>query len=322
MNSSMLRRLFKTISAGDLEAVQKIAWAVVEEESKKGHTQVSKELAEILSKNREPLKSPVVPLSRLPKSTRTQIPLATTIPFEELRYQMILPAAVEEEFTRIEREYAAKERLALHGLTPSRKILLYGSPGCGKSMGAERLSWNTGLPLIKVRFDAIVSSYLGETAINLRSIFDTIHQTPCLFFIDEADSLARTRLAAQEVGEVKRVVNTFLQLLDEYRAPGLLVAATNLDADLDPAVWRRFDAVIEVPRPGRPEIRRIIEQSLGAISHQFNHWEGIADGFNGMSAAQVVTCAQRAAKRLVLDGGSMLTENDLMNEVDKVRRDK
>lgn len=322
MNGSLLRRLFKTISAGDVASIQKIAWAVVEEESKKGHTQLSKELAEILDNRKESPKSSVLPLSRLPKSTRTQIPLATTIPFEELRYHMVLPDPVDEEFTRIEREYAARERLALHGLTPSRKILLYGPPGCGKSMGAERLSWNTGLPLIKVRFDAIVSSYLGETAVNLRSIFDTIHQTPCLFFIDEADSLARTRLAVQEVGEVKRIVNTFLQLLDEYKAPGLLVAATNLDSDLDAAVWRRFDAVIEVPRPGNSEIQGIIDQSLGAIPHKFENWEVITKRFSGLSAAQIVTCSQRAAKRLILDGGKLLTENELLNEMEKVRRDK
>ena len=245
-----------------------------------------------------------------------------SIPFEELRYHMVLPAPVEEEFARIEREYAARERLALHGLTPSRTVLLYGPPGCGKSMGAERLSWNTGLPLIKVRFDAIVSSYLGETAINLRSIFDTIHQSPCLFFIDEADSLARTRLAVQEVGEVKRIVNTFLQLLDEYKAPGLLVAATNLDSDLDSAVWRRFDTVIEVPRPGNSEIRGIIEQSLGAIPHQFTNWEAIIKGFHGQFAAQVVTCSQRAAKRLILDGGKFLTDNDLLDEIEKIRRER
>lgn len=322
MNSSLLKRLFKTISNGDMDSIQKIAWAVVEDESKKGHTQVSKELAEILGNSTESSKSSVLPLSRLPKSARTQIPLANTIPFEELRYHMVLPAPVEEEFTRIEREYAARERLALHGLTPARKILLYGPPGCGKSMGAERLAWNAGLQLIKVRFDAIVSSYLGETAINLRSIFDAIHQTPCLFFIDEADSLARTRTAVQEVGEVKRIVNTFLQLLDEYKAPGLLVAATNLDSDLDPAVWRRFDAVIEVPRPGRFEIKGIIEQSLGAIPYRFANWETITERCNGLSAAQVVTCSQRAAKRMILDGGKSLTENDLLNEIDKIRRDK
>ena len=146
---------------------------------------------------------------------------------------MVLSEAVEIRFRRIEREYAARDRLAHHGLRYRQKILLYGSPGCGKTMGAERIAWNTGLTLVKVRFDAMVSSYLGETATNLREVFETAAATPCLLFIDECDSLAKSREDSQEVGEIKRVVNTFLQLLDEYEVSnGLLVAATNLTNDV------------------------------------------------------------------------------------------
>ena len=175
---------------------------------------------------------------------------------------MILSDAVETRFRRIEREYAARDRLAHHGLRYRQKILLYGSPGCGKTMGAERIAWNTGLTFVKVRFDAMVSSYLGETATNLREVFETATVNPCLLFIDECDAIAKSREDSQEVGEIKRVVNTFLQLLDEYEVSnGLLVAATNLTKFLDEAVWRRFDDTIKVPKPTEREIMVILKQT-------------------------------------------------------------
>lgn len=140
-------------------------------------------------------------LSELPTSKRFNTPLVTVIPREKLRYHMILPENVEKRFQRIEREYAARDRLAHHGLRYRQKILLYGSPGCGKTLGAERLAWNTGLPLLKVRFDAMVSSFLGETASNLRIVFEEAAKNPCLLFLDECDSIAKSRADEREVGE-------------------------------------------------------------------------------------------------------------------------
>lgn len=332
MKGELLKRLFRAIASEDKTAIQSMLSVVVEEERKKGHTLLAEQLENITHKSSR--KSPRTPpeisalspdtsgdvissapssgtlsktsdahsLTLLSSKQRFNHPFIVTIPRERLRHHMILSDVVEDRFRRIEREYVARDRLAHHGLRYRQKILLYGTPGCGKTMGAERLAWNTGLSLVKVRFDAMVSSFLGETATNLREVFETASQTPCLLFIDECDAIAKSREDVQEVGEIKRVVNTFLQLLDEYEASnGLLVAATNLTKFLDEAVWRRFDDVIEVPKPTSVEIEAILKQTLSSVEVGVINWEIIVQKLDKLSAAQIVRVAQDAAKRAILD---------------------
>ena len=219
---------------------------------------------------------------------------------------------MEQRFQRIEREYAARDRLAHYGLRYRQRVLLYGPPGCGKTMGAERLAWNTGMPLLKVRFDTMVSSFLGETASNLRAVFEAATQTPCLLFIDECDAIAKSHDNSQEVGEIKRVVNTFLQLLDEYEVSnGLLVAATNLDKSLDSAIWRRFDDVIEVPKPTDREIKAILVQTLSSVAVSPIDWVALIQQMKGFSAAETVRVAQDAAKRAILEREELVVQQHL-----------
>jgi len=258
-------------------------------------------------------------LSLLSSKHRFNHPFTVIIPRDRLRHHMILSDAIENRFRRIEKEYAARDRLAHHGLRHRQKILLYGAPGCGKTMGAERLAWNTGLTLVKVRFDAMVSSYLGETATNLREVFEATAQTPCLLFIDECDALAKSREDIQEIGEIKRVVNTFLQLLDEYEANnGLLVAATNLTRFLDEAVWRRFDDTIEVPKPTPAEIEGILKQTLSSVETGKIDWQSIVSRMIDSSAAQVVRVAQDAAKRAILDREELVVQKHLEQSMQEI----
>jgi len=235
MKGDLLKRLFRAIASEDKTAIQSMLSVVVEEERKKGHTLLAEQLQNITHKSNP--QSPRIPpeisalspnisreaissaassgvfsktpdthsLTLLSSKQRFNHPFIVTIPRERLRHHMILSDVVEDRFRRIEKEYVARDRLAHHGLRYRQKILLYGTPGCGKTMGAERLAWNTGLTLVKVRFDAMVSSFLGETATNLREVFETASQTPCLLFIDECDAIAKSREDIQEVGEIKRV---------------------------------------------------------------------------------------------------------------------
>lgn len=349
MKGDLLKRLFRAIASEDKTAIQSMLSVVVEEERKKGHTLLAEQLQNITHKSSSqfpdlpPGMSALSPdisrdsissspssgtlsktpdthsLTLLSSKQRFNHPFIVTVPRERLRHHMILSDLVEERFRRIEREYVARDRLAHHGLRYRQKILLYGTPGCGKTMGAERLAWNTGLTLVKVRFDTMVSSFLGETATNLREVFETASQTPCLLFIDECDAIAKSREDVQEVGEIKRVVNTFLQLLDEYEASnGLLVAATNLTKFLDEAVWRRFDDVIEVPKPTEAEIEAILKQTLSSVEIGIIDWKTIVLKLDKLSAAQIVRVAQDAAKRAILDREELVIQDHLEASIQDV----
>ena len=245
---------------------------------------------------------------------------------------MILPNEVEERLLSIKQEYVARERLKNFNLVPKRKILLYGPPGCGKTLSAERIAWNLGLPLLKVRFDSLLSSYFGESASNLRMVFDYCKSEPVVLLLDECDFIAKSRITTQDVGEVPRIVNMLLTLLDEYDAPGLVLATTNLKVSLDEALFRRFDDVIEMPMPGKSERMRLLEMTLSAIpvspdvvrntldiSSRVSSvrllavmetlsfppdvdMDEISNKLDGYSAANIVLIAQRAAKIGVLAG--------------------
>jgi SpoVK/Ycf46/Vps4 family AAA+-type ATPase len=339
VKAELLKRVFRAIATDDEVAVGKLLATIVQEERKKGHGLLADQLESITKsktssstqssgyQKSSPLTNAKTStdqfhsLTEFPSSKRSELPLVTAIPREHLRHHIILPPAVEERFQRIEREYVARDRLAHHGFGYKQKILLYGLPGCGKTMSAERLAWNTGLPLLKVRFDTMVSSYLGETASNLREIFEVATKNPCLLFLDECDSLAKSREDTNEVGEMKRVVNTFLQILDEYdSSSGLLVAATNLDKSLDMAVWRRFDDAIEVPKPTEIELEALLKQTLITMAKGTIDWQSIIKKMAGFSAAQAVRVAQDAAKRAILDREELVIPEHLEAAIQEISR--
>lgn len=324
MKADLTKRLFKAIAVGSDKDMDRLCRKVIEEENDKGHVVLANQLEAILKGKKllpahEPKTDSERVLQSLPMSRRYQDPLVVRMDRSLLRHFMVLPEPVEMRFSRIEQEYAARERLAAFGLRHKKKILLYGHPGCGKTLGAERLAWATGLPLVKVRFDALISSYLGESGINLRAVFESAKERPCVLFLDECDFIAKSRNNQNDVGEIPRLVNTLLQLLEDYDAPGLLVAATNLDKQLDKALFRRFDDVFEVLPPGESEIERLVKSTLAAIPVAKNvRWKPLVESLIGMSAADVVKVAQDAAKRTVLSGRELVGHEDLMFAVTEV----
>jgi SpoVK/Ycf46/Vps4 family AAA+-type ATPase len=260
-------------------------------------------------------------LKELPLSRRHGESLATLLPTDALEHHMVLPAAIEGRFARVESEYAARDRLRTYGLKPRKTILLYGPPGCGKSLGAKRLAWNIGLPLMKVRFDVLISSYFGESATNLRSIFLAAKERPCVLLLDECDFIARSRINSKDIGEASRIVNALLQLMEEYDAPGLLVATTNVESALDPALFRRFDDVFMVPLPGAVEIEKLLRMTLATVKlAEPINWEKLVEKLTGASAAMVVKAAQDAAKAAVLSGKQVVTQADLLQSITEQRR--
>ena len=317
MKADLTKRLFKAIAVGSTKDMDLLCRKIIAEEADKGHTLLANQLQTILKVKKptlsaEPKINSEKLMQTLPVSRRYQDPLVVRVERSALRHFMVLPDSVEARFKRIEQEYTAKDRLASFGLRYKKKILLYGQPGCGKTMGAERLAWATGLPLVKVRFDALISSYFGESGVNLRAVFESASAKPCVLFLDECDFIAKSRNNQNDVGEVPRLVNTLLQLLEDFDAPGLLVAATNLDKQLDKALFRRFDDVFEVLPPGEQEVERLLQQTLSAVTIDKSiSWSHLAEKLIGMSAADVVKVAQDAAKSTVLLGKAIVKEDDL-----------
>ena len=289
-------------------ALDTVATEIVEGERRRGHTRLASELETLgraLGTNSRRASGAgdrdAVVRELRPLSKRQEL-LANFIPPENLAHSMVLSPEIEERFSRIEKEYAARERLALSGLEPRRRILLYGPPGCGKTLGAQRLAWTTGLPLLKVRFDSLVSSLFGETASNLRKVFEYAKKQPSVLLLDECDYIARSRTALRDIGEAPRIVNTLLQLMEEFDGPGLVVATTNISEELDEALFRRFDDAFLISSPNEKEVVELLNLALSAMKVAKNsELLVVAKQLAGKSAADVVKVARDAAKLAVME---------------------
>lgn len=323
MNADLYKRLFKAIFSEDLIALKKIADLIISSERQNRHEVLADSLEKIKYNEKPKVsngfsqymneKSGTMGMGSLPTSKRNNTQLVSYVPRDQLKHHMILNEEIENKLLCIEKEYAAKERLAKYNLVPKKKILLYGAPGCGKTLAAERLAWNLGIPLVKVRFDSLLSSYFGESASNLRAVFDFCKNEPVVLLLDECDFIAKSRVITQDVGEVPRIVNMLLMLLDEYNSPGLVVATTNLKVSLDEALFRRFDDVIEIPKPSVEEIKKLLVTTFSAMNVSKDiDWSVLASELEGHSAANIVTIAQNAAKNCVLEGSKMVKKEHIL----------
>jgi ATP-dependent 26S proteasome regulatory subunit len=197
-------------------------------------------------------------------------------------------------------ERARADELTVAGLSPSRSVLLVGPPGLGKTLAARWLAEKLSRPLLTLDLASVMSSFLGKTGSNIRVVLDFARRQPCLLLLDEFDAIAKRRDDTAEIGELKRLVTVLIQAIDEWPADGLLVAATNHPELLDPAIWRRFDRIIEFPFPTEEEIERQLE---GLIGDQLSQptIRTVSTLFKGKSYAEVAREVMRAKRQAVLN---------------------
>jgi SpoVK/Ycf46/Vps4 family AAA+-type ATPase len=223
---------------------------------------------------------------------------------------LILCPSREETLRSVCHEFRAWEVLEANGLRPASRLLFCGPPGCGKTATAEAMASAVGLPLLYIRFDSVVSSLLGETAANLRKVFDFAGKGCWVVLFDEFDAVGRSRDDATEHGELKRVVNAFLQMLDRFRGRSLVIAATNFEQSLNPALWRRFDEVIRFERPTSSQIETLVRRRCAAWLPTNPSLAFVVQELEGTTHAEVERVCLDAAKRAALDTRRVVNRED------------
>jgi SpoVK/Ycf46/Vps4 family AAA+-type ATPase len=222
----------------------------------------------------------------------------------EIPIEPIWPETVAAQLEGVLGERANEAQLVRAGLTPSKSLLFVGPPGVGKTLAARWLAKQMERPLLTLDLSAVMSSFLGKTGNNIRVVLDYAQRVPSILLLDEFDAIAKRRDDAAEIGELKRLVTVLVQAVDEWPAEGLLIAATNHPELLDPAVWRRFDRIVEFPLPTHEEINRTVSRVMGKVGDGVSSpvWESVATMLQGQSFAEVTRELLKMRRAAVLKG--------------------
>jgi len=226
---------------------------------------------------------------------------------------MILTDAISARLGRVLSEQRQQQDLRDHGLQPRRKLLLVGPPGSGKTMTAAVLAGELYLPLFTIVLDGLITKFVGETAAKLRLVFDAMQATRGVYLFDEFDAIGARRGERQDVGEIRRVLNSFLQFLEQDESFGLIVAATNHPELLDKALFRRFDDVIEYSLPDAALAEALLRARLDRFDTRGLAWREVAEQASGLSQGEIVRAADDAAKWVLLRNVKRITSEALTN---------
>lgn len=311
-----LRKLLHSFSNENREEFRAAATQLIEEEKQKNHLLLAHDLERIMqgsvsrkvaSNNFYPQQYPEVPTDK-----ETGLPLIDIQQYNFNWDRVILSSKNLEILERIVIENRKFELLNSYNLKPSSKILFCGSPGCGKTITAKVLAGVLERPLIYVNLPSVFSSYLGETAVNLKKIFDYIKLGEWVVLFDEFDAIAKDRNSNNEHGEIKRLVNSLLQLIDnsqEYES--LFIAATNYETLLDQAIWRRFDEIIFFDKPDYNMRLSLLRKKLSAIRHSSLDFNKFANQLKNTTGSDLEKICFDAMKSVILNNQDILTEKDL-----------
>jgi SpoVK/Ycf46/Vps4 family AAA+-type ATPase len=314
-HSDLLRRLFAAYARGDEPAFRAAAGQIVEDERRKKHVVLARELEEALNVDQRPGAVAALTLRPVPKG-RDDRPLLRLSKPDHCFADLVLAEATTSILTEVVRENNARSVLSGHGLRPRHRLLFVGPSGTGKSASAHAVAADVGLPVATVSLPAITSSFLGETARNIEAVVRFAEATPCMLLLDEFDSLAAERGDSADHGELKRVVATVLQLLEDVRGDSVYVATSNHPSLLDSAVWRRFDEVVQFALPTEADVEALLRLRLRAVRHRIDRRHA-AFRLAGATQAEVEMVCADAMRRLILDGGTHLTDADLAAAVDR-----
>lgn len=298
--SQQLKALLQSYMENDRDQFLSVALQLAAAEARKGHTVVARDLKHMVDQLRErPISTGPIPLAK-PKGELAEL-LSLSYPQERLA-DLVIREDLLVQLQRILREQRNSSAIRDHGLVPRRKLLLAGPPGTGKTLTARVFAGELGLPLFVVRMDAIVTKFMGETSAKLRQVFDAIAARRGVYLFDEFDSIGAERSRDNEVGEMRRVLNTFLQLVEHDHSDSLIVAATNHVSILDRALFRRFDDVLLFERPSGLEIVELMKRRLSTFVAKSFDYEALVNDAEGLSQSEITNACFDAVKDAIVHG--------------------
>jgi SpoVK/Ycf46/Vps4 family AAA+-type ATPase len=307
-----LKALLASYVEGDEARFYSVAMQLAADEARKGHGRLAEELRALIDRAKsDPRKLAnigPIPINR----PRGELASLLRVAYPKTRLgDLIVSDRVEESLRRVVKEQRHLAKIMEHGLTPRRKILLVGSPGTGKTLTASALAGELAVPLFVVRLDALLTKFMGETAAKLRQIFDALHHARGIYFFDEFDAIGSQRVSLNDIGEVRRILNSFLVMIEEDTSNSLIVAATNHPQILDDALFRRFDDVIEYELPTAAQIEKVLQSRLGRFAPKGLDVATLAQTADGLSHAEITRAAEESVKNAVMHDRATIDPEDL-----------
>ncbi len=302
--AEQLKAMIESFAAKDEPRFYRLALQLAAEEARRGRGRVAQELRDLIDAVRTgnivlpaPQRRPV-PIAQ----ARTDLGELVAVSYPDLRFSdIVLADDLRASLERVLRESRSAQALAEHGLRPRRRLLLVGPPGTGKTLTARIVAGELHLPLYEVRLESLITRYMGETAAKLRLIFDAMNSVRGVYLFDEFDAIGAQRALPNEVGEIRRVLNSFLQFIERDDSASIVIAATNHAEILDRALVRRFDDVLTYALPEREQVVATLRRALAGFKIGRINWEQLASAADGLSYADIVRAAEDAAKDMVLD---------------------
>jgi len=302
---------------GDDERFYSLVLQMAAAEAKRGHAVVAEELKELLEQAKNPRPRVVFSNGPMPvPSVRNDLASILAVQYPKtLLSNKVLDDSLMAELHRIVYEQRQRGQLKNHGLNARRKLLLTGPPGSGKTMTASALAGELGLPLCSVLLHGILTKFMGEAAAKLRLIFDAMTEMRGVYLFDEIDALGARRDNDNDVGEARRILNSFLQFLEQDHSDAVIVATTNHESLLDRALFRRFQAILKYQLPSPKQTVEAMKMRLRGFDYSEVAWPRIAQEAQSLSHADIMAAAEDAARNAILDHGPQIRTSDLLAAV-------
>ncbi|WP_442497533.1 AAA family ATPase [Methylobacter sp. sgz302048] len=297
-SSEQIKALLQSYIEKDDDRFLSIALQVAAHEARSGHGRIAQELRDIIERAKKAGKQNI-PISIAKSIKDSSGLLATSYPKLRLS-DLIAPDNLKQQLERLINEQRHMMMLRNHGLSPRRRLLLVGPPGAGKTYTASILAGELNYPLFQVRLDALITKFMGESAAKLRQVFDAIRDVRGIYFFDEFDALGSQRSASNDVGEARRILNSFLQMIEQDDSSSVIVCATNHVEMLDHALFRRFDDVIRYELPGENEIVTLFRNKLKPYVAKNFPWKKLPERAQGLSSAEITLASEDAIKDLLI----------------------